>query len=50
VGRTRRSSRSIGDASTTGRPDFTPYYEELAGRPEIAADGTAPGDILVGLD
>jgi phenylalanine-4-hydroxylase len=31
------------------RPDFTPYYEELVGLGEIPANGTAPGDRLVGL-
>ena len=32
------------------RPDFTPYYEELAALPDIPADGTVPEDRLVSLD
>jgi phenylalanine-4-hydroxylase len=31
------------------RPDFTPYYRELASLPDLAADASAPGDRLVPL-
>jgi len=32
------------------RPDFTPYYEELARLPDVPANGALPGDRLVELD
>jgi phenylalanine-4-hydroxylase len=32
------------------RPDFTPYYRELARQPDVAADGSLPDDRLVPLD
>lgn len=30
-------------------PDFTPLYEDLKNRPDIAADERLPGDIVIGL-
>jgi len=32
------------------RPDFAPYYRELADLPDVAASGSLPGDRLVPLD
>jgi len=31
------------------RPDFTPYYQELAGLPDVPAGGALPTDRLVPL-